>query len=56
MKPVAIFKHAATEGPGYFATYLDRNRVPWQVIDIGAGEPDPLIRMRTVASRLWEDP
>jgi GMP synthase-like glutamine amidotransferase len=41
MKPVAIFKHAATEGPGYFATYLDRNRVPWQVIDIGAGEPVP---------------
>src|SRR5947199_2495317 len=41
MKPVGIFKYAATEGPGYFATYLDRNRVPWQVIAIDAGAPVP---------------
>jgi GMP synthase-like glutamine amidotransferase len=41
MKPVAIFRHAATEGPGYFATYLDRRAVPWNVIRIDEGEPVP---------------
>jgi len=41
MKPVAIFRHAPTEGPGYFATYLDRHDIPWQVIKVDAGEPVP---------------
>jgi GMP synthase-like glutamine amidotransferase len=41
MKPVAIFRHAATEGPGYFATYLDRAGVPWRVIKVDEGEPVP---------------
>ncbi len=41
MKPVAIFRHAPTEGPGYFATYLDRNRIPWQLVKLDAGEPVP---------------
>ena len=41
MKPVAIFRQAATEGPGYFATYLERHGVPWQLIRIDAGEPVP---------------
>jgi len=41
MKPVAIFRHAPTEGPGYFATYLDRHGVPWEVIRIDEGEPVP---------------
>jgi len=41
MKPVAIFRHAPTEGPGYFGTYLDRHRIPWQVIKVDAGEPVP---------------
>ena len=41
MKPVAIFRQAATEGPGYFATYLARHGVPWQLIRIDAGEPVP---------------
>jgi GMP synthase-like glutamine amidotransferase len=41
MKPVAIFRHAPTEGPGYFATVLDRGGVPWRVIAIDAGEPVP---------------
>jgi GMP synthase-like glutamine amidotransferase len=41
MKPVAIFRHAATEGPGYFATYLDRHDVPWRVIRIDEGEAVP---------------
>ncbi|HSB49309.1 MAG TPA: type 1 glutamine amidotransferase [Burkholderiales bacterium] len=41
MKPVAIFRHAATEGPGYFATYLDRRGVPWKVVKIDEGEAVP---------------
>jgi GMP synthase-like glutamine amidotransferase len=42
MKPVAIFRHFITEGPGYFATYLDRNVVPWKLIKLDQGEPVPL--------------
>ena len=41
MKPVAIFRHAPTEGPGYFATYLSRNGIPWHVVKIDQGEPVP---------------
>ena len=41
MKPVAIFRHAPTEGPGYFATVLDRHHVPWCVIKVDAGEAVP---------------
>jgi GMP synthase-like glutamine amidotransferase len=41
MKPVAIFRHSATEGPGYFATVLDERRIPWQLTKIDAGEPVP---------------
>jgi GMP synthase-like glutamine amidotransferase len=41
MKPVAIFRHASTEGPGYFATVLDRDHVPWRVIKVDAGEMVP---------------
>jgi len=41
MKPVAILRHVATEGPGYFATYLDRHQVSWRVVKIDEGEPVP---------------
>jgi len=41
MKPVVIFRHAASEGPGYFATYLDRRSVPWRVVRVDEGEPTP---------------
>ena len=41
MKPVVIFRHAASEGPGYFATYLDRRSVPWRVVRVDEGEPIP---------------
>lgn len=42
MKPVSIFRHVASEGPGYFATVLDRHGVPWRLlkIDEGAAVPD----------------
>jgi GMP synthase-like glutamine amidotransferase len=42
VKPVAIFRHFVTEGPGYFATYLDRSGVPWQLIKLDQGEAAPL--------------
>ena len=41
MKPVAIFRHARTEGPGYLAEFLDRRMIPWRLIRIDAGDPVP---------------
>ena len=41
MKPVAVFRHNSGEGPGYFATFLESHRRPWQLIKIDAGEPVP---------------
>ena len=41
MKPVAIFRASSTEGPGYFATYLERRSIAWQVIALDAGERVP---------------
>jgi len=41
MHPVLIFRHSPTEGPGYFATFLDRHNIPWQLVRIDAGDPVP---------------
>ena len=41
MKPVAIFRHAPSEGPGYFATFLDSHGIPWQLFRIDAGDALP---------------
>ncbi len=41
MKPVAIFRHALNEGPGYFATSLAAHSIPTQLIRIDANEPVP---------------
>jgi GMP synthase-like glutamine amidotransferase len=41
MKPVAIFRHSRTEGPGYFATFLDAHRIPWRLVKVESGEPVP---------------
>src|SRR6195256_7061616 len=41
MKPVAIFRSARSEGPGYFATYLERRSIPWQLIALDEGERSP---------------
>ena len=41
MKPVAVFRHTPTEGPAYFATYLEQRKIPCRVIRIDAGEPVP---------------
>ena len=40
-KPVAIFRHSPTEGPGYFATYLDARGLPWRLLRLDEGEPVP---------------
>lgn len=41
MKPIAIFRHSAGEGPGYFATFLDAHGIPWRLIRIDAGDAPP---------------
>ena len=41
MKPVVIMRHAPTEGPGYFATYLERHGIRWRLVKVDAGEPLP---------------
>ncbi len=43
MKPVAIFRHAPGEGPGYFATFLDAHSVPWTLVAIDRGEMVPAL-------------
>jgi GMP synthase-like glutamine amidotransferase len=41
MKPVAIFRHNPTEGPGYFATFLEAHSIPFTLIAIDCGDPVP---------------
>ena len=41
MKPVAIFRASPSEGPGYFATYLERRSIPWQLVKLDAGDAVP---------------
>ena len=43
MKPVVICRYAPHEGPGYFATYLTRARIPWRVLKVDEGEPFPRV-------------
>ncbi len=43
MKPVVICRYAPHEGPGYFATYLTRARIPWRILKIDEGEPLPAV-------------
>ena len=44
LKPIAIFRFARTEGPGYFATFLDAHSIPWVLfaLDDGAAVPKDL--------------
>src|SRR6266446_10944713 len=48
MKPVAIFRHSPTEGPGYFATYLDARDIPWRLIAVDQGDAIPRSEERRV--------
>ena len=41
MRPVAIFRFSPTEGPGYFADWLDARGLPWRLVALDAGEPVP---------------
>ncbi len=41
MKPIAIFRHAEPEGPGYFADFLDEHEIPWRLFRIDQGEAVP---------------
>jgi len=41
MRPVAIFRHAAGDGPGYFSTYLAQHNLPSTLIRIDRGEKVP---------------
>jgi GMP synthase-like glutamine amidotransferase len=41
MLPVAIFRHARTEEPGYFGEFLDQHSIPWRLIKMDQGEPVP---------------
>jgi GMP synthase-like glutamine amidotransferase len=41
MKPIAIFRHAPSEGPGHFATFLDRHSRPWTLITSDTGSSMP---------------
>jgi GMP synthase-like glutamine amidotransferase len=41
MRPVGIFRHSRSEGPGYFATYLERRSIPSELVALDAGESVP---------------
>ncbi|MHB8455092.1 MAG: type 1 glutamine amidotransferase [Acidiferrobacterales bacterium] len=41
MKNILIFRHAAGEGPGYFARFLERHSLPYRLIRIDQNEPVP---------------
>ena len=55
MKPVAIFRHAATEGPGYFANFLNEHAIPWRLIRIDAGDTVPRNARDIPAWCSWAD-
>ena len=38
---MAVFRSARSEGPGYFATYLERRSIAWQPVKLDEGEPVP---------------
>ena len=42
MKPIAIFRHSVTEGPGYFAIHLDSRGIPWREVRVDQGEAIPV--------------
>jgi GMP synthase-like glutamine amidotransferase len=41
MKPVAIFRHARVEGPGYLADCLNESSISWELIRIDQGDGVP---------------
>lgn len=41
MKPLRIFRHFPTEGPGYLAQFLEQRNIPYELICVDAGEDIP---------------
>ncbi|MEK7734324.1 MAG: type 1 glutamine amidotransferase, partial [Pseudomonadota bacterium] len=41
MREIVIFRHAAHEGPGYLASYLDRRGLPWRLVRVDRRESPP---------------
>jgi GMP synthase-like glutamine amidotransferase len=41
MRPIAIFRFSCTEGPGYFANWLDARGIEWRLIALDEGAPMP---------------
>ena len=41
MKPIAVFRHSPGEGPGYFATFLDRHSLSWTLFRLDEGVVPP---------------
>ena len=41
-RPVAIFRHFATEGPDYLGDFLTQRQIPWQLIALDEGAAVPL--------------
>jgi GMP synthase-like glutamine amidotransferase len=41
MNEILVFRHAAGEGPGYFARFLDRHGVSYRLIKVDRNEPLP---------------
>lgn len=41
MKKIAVFRHTASEGPGYLAVFLDNNGIPWEIVRVDEGQPIP---------------
>ena len=52
MKPVAIFRHARSEGPAYFATYLERRAIPWKLFALDEGPRGAQGRAQVFRARL----
>jgi len=40
-RPVAVLRFSPTEGPAYFAEWLDRRRIPWKLVPLDAGAAVP---------------
>jgi GMP synthase-like glutamine amidotransferase len=41
MRPVAVLRFSPTEGPGYFAEWLDRGGLPWSLVALDADASVP---------------
>ena len=41
MRPIAIFRFSATEGPAYFADWLDARGLPWTLVALDEGATVP---------------